>query len=141
MPTATCSCGQLSARVTQHSQVVVACHCHACQKRSGSPFGIAAYHPEAEVETSGEASRFTRGTASGGSFEQFFCARCGTTVWFRASLRAGLIGIPVGGFADPNHPPPLRSVWEESAHPWVRLPAVQHFPRSTAEGEWKRTHD
>lgn len=141
MPTATCSCGQLSARVPEYSRMVVACHCHACQKRSGSPFGVAAYHPEAEVETSGQASGFTRSTASGGSFEQSFCPRCGTTVWYRASLRPGLIGIPVGGFADPAHPPPVRSVWEQSTHAWVRLPVAHHYPRSTAEGEWAAGDD
>ena len=135
MPTASCSCGQLTATVARHSPAVVACHCQACQRRSGSPFGVAAYHVETEVETVGEWSRFTRGTASGGSFYQFFCPRCGTTVWFQASLRAGMIGIPIGGFADPDHPPPLRSVWEEHASSWAAVPASGHYLRSTAEGE------
>ncbi|QMW21732.1 GFA family protein [Sandaracinobacteroides saxicola] len=134
MPTAECSCGALRATVPAHSPAVVACHCRACQKRSGSPFGVGAYFAEADVVTVGEARHFARPTASGGVFDQWFCPRCGATIWFRASLRPGMIGIPVGAFADPDAPPPLRSVWEESAHPWVQVPASQHFLQSVAQG-------
>jgi len=42
----------------------------------------------------------------------------------------GLIGVVVGAFADPDFPPPVRSVWEQSKHQWVEVSAAaQHFPK------------
>jgi len=127
---ARCQCGQLKAAVEVDTDQIVACHCLACQRRSGSPFGVIAYFPAHDVTLSGEASEFTRETDSGNRFTTAFCPRCGTTVWCRAELKPNVIGIPVGTFGDNHFPAPVRSVWEQSMHPWVRLPApIAHFPR------------
>ena len=126
---ALCQCGQLTADLPPSAPAVVACHCIYCQRRTGSPFGVLAYYPADQVVVSGEAKRFTRPTASGARFETVFCPHCGSTLAGIASKHPGLIGIAVGAVADPHFPPPVRSVWETSMHPWVRMPDdVQHFP-------------
>lgn len=108
---------------------VVACHCLACQKRSGSPFGEAAYYPHAQVTISGDARQFTRQTAAGGTFDHFFCPGCGTTVFMRGTKNPDVTGTPIGLFDDPHEMRPIRSVWEDRRHNWVEIPgAVQHFP-------------
>jgi hypothetical protein len=63
--------------VVLQPMAVVACHCIACQKRSGSPFGEAAYYPHEQVKVCGEARKFTRATDAGSHFDQFFCPDCG----------------------------------------------------------------
>ncbi len=110
--------------VEAHSPVVAACHCTACQRRSGLPFGVAAYFPVAAVTITGERREWTRPTAS-------FCPTCGGTIALALGRRPDLIGIPVGTFADPAFPPPLRSVWEENKHIWVEITAPQHFPQGS----------
>jgi hypothetical protein len=125
---AQCQCGQLAADLPGSTPAVVACHCNYCQRRSGSPFGLLAYYPADQVVVSGEAKRFVRPAASGGSFETFFCPHCGSTVAAKASKHPAMIGIAVGAVADPQFQRPLRSVWETSMHPWVSMPeGVQHF--------------
>ena len=57
MTRAQCSCGQLSAEITGEPDAVVMCHCVACQRRSGSPFGVAAYDPVERVKLTGIAKR------------------------------------------------------------------------------------
>lgn len=110
---------------------VVACHCLACQKRSGSPFGEAAYWPHAEVLIEGEARQFDRPTDLGGLFSQFFCPDCGTTVYMRGTKNPTMTGVPIGLFDDAHSMKPIRSVWEETRHSWVEIPtAVQHFARA-----------
>lgn len=110
---------------------VVACHCRACQKRSGSPFGTAAYYPHAQLRIEGEARRFVRPTDAGGSFEQFFCPDCGATVFMRGTKNPDVTGIPLGAFDEPAAMQPIRSVWEEQRHAWVTIPtATQHYPRA-----------
>jgi len=130
VPTARCSCGALTAEIAAGDPVVVACHCIACQRRSGSPFGVAAYYPAAVVTVAGEAREFERGADSGGRFRSYFCPTCGSTVFWKTDKHPDRLGIAVGAIADPHFPGPIRSVWEQSKHDWVRLDvAAQHLDR------------
>lgn len=109
---------------------VVACHCVACQRRTGSPFGVGAYFVEADISISGSAREFMRPTDAGNQFFTYFCPICGTSVYWRSNKNPGLVGIAVGTFAEPSFPAPVRSVWEQSMHSWVVPPAgMQHFPQ------------
>ncbi len=119
---ARCQCGALGARIDDGAApMVVACHCLDCQRRSGSPFGEVAYYPDSAVVLAGEAREFTRTTDAGNRFTSGFCATCGSTLYVRASKYPDTVGITVGAFADPAFPPPARSVYERTRHPWLRL--------------------
>lgn len=129
---ATCQCGQLVVEIEAGYQTdqIVACHCLACQRRTGSPFGVLAYFPAAAVKIAGVAHEYARAGTSGAVFVNGFCPSCGATVWCRTELKPDTIGMPVGAFADPAFPAPVRSVWEETRHDWVAIPgAIPHFPR------------
>jgi hypothetical protein len=131
---ASCQCGQLRVEVPGPTPAVVACHCLACQKRSGSPFGEAAYWPHDQVVIEGQYKQFTRPTDAGGSFDQFFCPDCGTTVFMRGTKNPDVTGVPIGLFDEPHGMQPVRSVWEEHRHPWVEITtAMQHFPRGRVD--------
>ena len=83
-----------------------------------------------EVRITGEATKFKRAAASGGTFETFFCPICGSTLYAHASKHPTLFGVAVGAFNDAEFPAPVRSVWEERKHRWVNIPEpVQRFPR------------
>lgn len=128
---ASCQCGQLRVAVPGPTIAVVACHCVACQKRSGSPFGEAAYYSHDQVTIEGKSKHFARATDAGGTFDQFFCPECGTTVFMKGTKNPDMTGIPIGLFDDMHEMQPVRSVWEESRHSWVDIPtAVQHFQRA-----------
>lgn len=106
------------------------CHCIDCQKRSGSQFGSIAYYPAESVTVAGEAREFSRGTDSGNTFTTGFCPACGSTVYAKASRLPEITGVTVGTIADPAFPRPLRSVYEQSRHHWIELPAeMAHHPR------------
>ena len=131
---ASCQCGQLQVKVPGPTMAVVACHCVACQKRSGSPFGEAADYPHDQVKIEGETRQFSRSTNLGGTFDQFFCADCGTTVFMRGTKYPEVTGIPIGLFDDAHTKQPVRSVWEDRKHPWVEIPtAMQHFSRARVD--------
>src|SRR5437763_1599319 len=103
--TARCSCGALRAIMTGAPARVIACHCTECQRRTGAPLGVIAYVPRNQVRIEGESTAFVRPAAEGRSFTRHFCPRCGCTVWVDADIAPDMIGIPVGGFADPSFPP------------------------------------
>ena len=120
--TASCSCGQLQARVTADPVRVSVCHCLACQRRTGSVFGAQARFAAESVEVSGASREFVR-VGDEGTYATFsFCPECGATVFYTAEGLEGWIAIPVGAFADPAFPSPAVSVYEERMHRWVAMP-------------------
>lgn len=98
------------------------CHCLACQKRTGSAFGIQARWPAAQVTIEGRASEFTRIGDEGGSATFRFCPTCGATVYWINDGMADSIAVPVGAFADPTFPPPTFAVYLARRHPWAVMP-------------------
>ena len=127
---ASCQCGQLTVDLPGPTVAVVACHCLACQRRTGSPFGLAAYYPHDQIMIHGKATRFDRTTDLDGMFENYFCPSCGSTVYFRGSKNPDVTGIAIGAIVDPHDMVPVRSVWEQSRHSWVTITtALQHFEK------------
>ena len=127
---AQCSCGAVRIVAVGEPQSVVVCHCVDCQKRTGSAFGVGAYYAQEDVRISGDTTEFVRPTDAGNQFITRFCPQCGSSLYWRSGKNPGLVGVAVGAFADASFPPPVRSVWEQSMHDWVRMDAVAaHFPK------------
>lgn len=121
--TATCSCGQLKAQVNGKPTRTSICHCIACQRRTGSAFGVQARFEAVQVQASGTANEYVR-VGDEGSHARFrFCAARGATVYYTIDEMPGVVTIPLGAFAEPELPAPTVSVYEERMHPWVGLPA------------------
>ncbi len=118
---ASCQCGLLHVEVPGPTVAVVAYHCLACQKRLGSPFGEAAYYPHDQIKINGQSKQFGRTTAAEGTFDQFFCRECGTTVFMRGTKNPDVTGILIGLFDDAHSMQPERSVWEDRRHKWVKF--------------------
>ena len=57
---AACHCGQLQLTTTGEPLWVSMCNCTACQRRTGSAFGMQAAFEAAKVEISGRYSDFSR---------------------------------------------------------------------------------
>ncbi|WP_420418895.1 GFA family protein [Pacificispira sp.] len=120
--TAACACGQLTARCTGEPVSVSLCHCLDCQRRTGSPFGIAAFFDIASVSTGGESAEFLRRGDSGFDIAFHFCPRCGGTVYWYPAAKPGYVAVAVGAFADPTFPKPTKSVYTDRRHPWLDMP-------------------
>lgn len=128
--TAQCHCGSLRVIASGEPQFVNACHCQACQRRTGAVVHSGAYYPKDQIRVEGPSKIYARDIEGVRKIHFHFCPDCGSNVFWHADLRPGLVGVAVGAFADPNFPPPSWSVWEQTKHGWVGLPAdVQHFAR------------
>lgn len=125
---AACSCGKLTATAEGEPVRISVCHCHACQRRTGSPFGQQARFPRDKVTVTGEAKTWERVGDSGGRLTQSFCPSCGATVYYEIDQLPDTIAIPVGAFADSTFPAPKVSVYESRRHAWVQLPeGIEHY--------------
>ena len=125
---ASCSCGQLTAVVTDEPIRVGVCHCLACQRRTGSVFGAQARFRKESVEIRGQSTQYVRIGDEGSKATFSFCPACGATVYYQTEGNEEGIAIPVGVFAEPGFPEPTVSVYEERKHVWVTMPEnIEHL--------------
>ena len=125
---ARCSCGQLALTVTGEPVRVSICHCRACQRRTGSAFGVQARFDRDQVAVAGRSKMYLRTADSGNPVSFHFCPDCGSTVYYSLDQLPDVIAIPVGAFADQTFPGPGVSVYEARQHAWVRVPEdITHY--------------
>lgn len=128
MANAQCLCGRLRLVLGESPKLVVACHCLACQRRTGAPFGANAFYAIESVEITGLATEFVHVGDSGRKVRLSFCPSCGSTVYWKPDALPTMIGVAVGALADPGFPAPTLSVFERSKHAWIHLDeTVDHF--------------
>jgi hypothetical protein len=119
---AACNCEQLRLVAEGEPVRISMCHCLACQRRTGSAFGVQARFPQERVRIEGRSTEYVRISDEGEERVFSFCPDCGATVFYRLPSAPDLVAVPVGAFADPGFPAPRVSVWESRRHPWVEVP-------------------
>ena len=129
---AACHCGQLRLEVAGDPFSVSICNCLACQRRTGSAFGIQAGFKADQVQVSGRFSDYSRISDEADRKEHVFhfCPDCGSQVFYTEPSEQDLVVVSVGAFGDPSFPPPTQSGYDLSRHPWVGLPDTiqRHTP-------------
>jgi hypothetical protein len=125
---AACVCGQLSLVCEGDPVRVSMCHCHACQQRTGSIFGVQARFRHDQVSTrEGRSSEYVRTGDAGGRVTYQFCPACGATLCWELDGLPGFVAVPVGAFADAAFPEPTFSIYEARKHGWAATPeGVEH---------------
>ena len=124
---AVCACGQLAVACRGEPVRVSICHCDACQRRTGAPFGWQVRFPQDAVTPTGEVAHYRRVADSGRALDFRFCPHCGSTVWWTMDRDPGLVVIAGGAFADPTIPPPTVAVYTDRQHVWTTMPALTNI--------------
>jgi hypothetical protein len=126
---ASCSCGQLRLEADGDPIAVSMCHCRACQRRTGSAFGLQAGYDAERVRIEGRYTDYTRisDEADERPHVFHFCPECGGTVFYTEPDEPDHVVVMVGAFADRSFPQPTPSSYGVRRHPWVVLPeGIQH---------------
>jgi hypothetical protein len=121
---AACHCGQLRLAVEGEPFAVSICNCLACQRRTGSAFGMQAGYKKEQVHVSGRFNDYSRISDEADEKEHVFhfCPDCGSSVFYSEPTEPDLVVVSVGAFADPSFPPPTESGYDSRRHPWIGLP-------------------
>ena len=121
--TAKCCCQACSITVEGEPVANALCHCASCRRRTGSAFGWSVYFPDAGVVgRTGEMNVYR--LAEPAAAERWFCARCGTTLFWKAEAFAGVTGVAGGCFVDEPLGAPTFSANGEGRRDWLYLPAA-----------------
>jgi hypothetical protein len=119
---AVCSCGQLRVTTDGDPVRISMCHCLACQRRTGSAFGMQARWSNDQVVIRGRYTEYLRISDDGHERTYRFCPDCGATVFWTNKDSPDLIAVAIGAFADSSFPQPTVSVYGSRRYPWLSLP-------------------
>jgi hypothetical protein len=136
---AACHCGQLRLEVEGDPFVVSLCHCLACQRRTGSAFGMQAGFTPEQVNVLGTYRDYPRISDEADRKEHVFhfCPDCGSSVFYTEPDEPDLVVVMVGAFADPTFPAPTESGYDSRRHSWIVLP---ESIATDGPGPWAAVH-
>lgn len=130
-----CNCGQVRYRIDQAPIGGYICHCHLCQKRTGSAFSQQLILPaDALSITSGEEIETERILPDGTQNLSRICPRCFSrlttrrTSWKTVTLRAGTLD-------DTAWLKPAAQIWTSSAQPWAIVAGVASWGEQPSDVE------
>ena len=114
-----CNCGEVRYRLAKAPLTAYICHCHLCQKRTGSAFSLALIVPADGVEiTAGEPRRTERTLPNGLVNTTSICGACFSRL-FTHRRGAPTITLRAGTLDDTSQIRPVAQFWTTSAQPWA----------------------
>lgn len=114
-----CNCGSLRYRVTKEPLTSYICHCHLCQKRSGTAFSMSIVCPADGFHLEkGEPARTERILANGLKNYSYVCSACHSRLYLQRS-GSRTINLRAGTLDDTSHIRPVAQFWTSSAQPWA----------------------
>ncbi len=121
--TARCCCGACSIEVEGEPAINAICHCANCKRRTGSAFGWSSYFADEQVTQKTGDMRCYELTGGGHPQQRWFCAHCGTTLFWKSAFHPGRTGIAGGCFVEQPLAGPNVTVSNNGRCGWVSLPA------------------
>ena len=113
--------GAIRYRVTRPFLTVYICHCHLCQKRTGSAFSMSAVLPAGGLElVAGELLQSERQLADGAKNISWICPACYSRIYTQREGRP-TINLRAGTLDDTSTIRPVAQFWTSSAQPWALL--------------------
>ncbi|MCB2079183.1 MAG: GFA family protein [Novosphingobium sp.] len=119
-----CDCGAVRYRLKAEPITVNCCHCHDCQRQTGSAFAINMLVEAENVELLQGSPKPTRHkSGSGKGQESYRCPSCGTSLWgVYGAAGEGVRFVRGGTLDDPKSFMPDLHIYTASKLPWVTIP-------------------
>jgi hypothetical protein len=114
-----CNCGRLRYRVTKEPLTSYICHCHRCQKRTGSAFSMSIVIPATGLHLEkGEPTKTERILANGSKNCSYVCAHCHSRLYTQRD-GSPTINLRAGTLDDTGRIRPVAQIWTSSAQAWA----------------------
>lgn len=132
-----CQCGEVRY-VLNRVGPLYACHCHVCQKQSGSAFGLSMLVLEAALTVRGVTAIVHRTTPSGAAHEGVFCPACGGRLFNRNLSRGNMVTLKAGTLDDTSALSTSGHIWMSEKQSWVIIDAgtPTHLEQPRSADEW-----
>jgi hypothetical protein len=115
-----CLCGAVSFTATLPSKWVAHCHCTMCRRAHGAAFVTWVGMDNGRVRIDDPQGRLQWYDSSPGA-QRGFCARCGSTLFFRSERWPGELHIVRANFVDPVDRAPQAHVFYDTHVDWFTV--------------------
>jgi hypothetical protein len=114
-----CNCGEIRYRITRQPLTAYICHCHLCQKRTGSAFSMSIVIPDDGLELiAGNPIQKERPIPGGGCNVSRLCPSCYSRISTQREGRP-TINVRAGTLDETGWIKPVAQLWTSSAQPWA----------------------
>lgn len=123
-----CHCGDVRYAIAGDPVHVAVCNCGDCRKSAGAAqVAWQAVKADDFRVTQGQPARFS----SNGQAERFFCAKCGTGLYYRnETALPGLVDVQAATLDEPEKHPPQVQIQTAEKLSWAdSLPDLPQFER------------
>src|SRR5262245_11638852 len=118
-----CACGSVRYRLGSAPMFVHCCHCHDCQRQTGSAFVLnALIATDRRTLMSVGLVAVAVPPDSGRPHDIYRCRACQPALWSDYGRRPALRFVRVGTLDDPASLPPEVHIFTRSKLPWIALP-------------------
>ncbi|WAT19149.1 GFA family protein [Aurantiacibacter sp. MUD11] len=119
-----CACGQVRLRISGEPMMVHNCHCHQCQRQTGSTSVVNGFWESDNVEfLSGETREASLPGGSGNPHIIVSCAQCSSPLLsYYGRLGRLMSGVRAGALDEPGSITPDVAIFTLEKMPWVTLP-------------------
>jgi len=125
-----CLCGAVRYECSAEPVFSGNCHCRDCQRISGSGYVSTFFVPESSVTITGEVKYFDKNGDSGHLVRRGFCPSCGSQVFGKPEIVAGVLGGRAGSLDNPELYHPTMDIYTASAQSWDFMnPDLPKFPQ------------
>jgi hypothetical protein len=128
-----CNCGAVRFRLSAAPLTAYLCHCHLCQKRTGSPFAMNVVFPADALEvTAGKPFELARDLGGGLLSVSSLCGACYSRLWTRRT-GAQVVNVRGGALDDAGDLRPVAQIWVSSAQHWAVQTDMLSYDKQPAD--------
>jgi hypothetical protein len=122
--TGRCTCGDIRYRMESGPLIVHCCHCHWCQRETGTAFALNALIESDRVTLlQGQPEAILTPSNSGKGQTIWRCPKCRIAVWSNyAGAGDKICFVRVGTLEEAHRLPPDIHIFTSSKQPWVVIP-------------------
>jgi hypothetical protein len=116
-----CHCGAIRYTCNKDPELTFYCHCHDCQRTTGSPYSMELMIDQTSFEINGPVDSYVVTGDSGKPVTRWFCPTCGSGIYLEGDSDPGYVFLKVGSLDDASWVKPEMHIYTAAKQPWVQL--------------------
>lgn len=116
-----CHCGAIRYTCTKEPELTFFCHCHDCQRTTGSPFSMEMMVDDQAFKIEGPLAAYVVTGDSGKPVTRWHCAKCASGIYLEGEADPGYVFLKVGSLDDASWVTPQMHIFIAAKQPWLKL--------------------
>ena len=116
-----CHCGAVRYSCAAEPELTFYCHCHDCQRTTGSPFSVEMMIPDSSFKIEGALAAYVVTGDSGKPVTRWHCEQCASGIYLEGEADPGYIFLKVGSLDDASGITPQMHIYTSAQQSWLKI--------------------